>query len=430
MNTKLWNGLTTVALPLIPTVAGRTLDVAVGGEAGIDWANINQPATTQNLSGTTTKTATDVETKIDTLNNFVDTEILDIQNRLPASLGANGNMLADVRDYNGNAGTFTSGRPEVNTTSWGGTAVGSALVRANLIQVASSATPVTNLTRVYSTDFAANYVTGSGWNITVINGSSTTNLEAMVAEYVAGVFSVGTFTAAAKAELQTEANDAIIANRLDELLTADSDIDGAQPPTVGSVFHELMTKTTGSFTYDQTTDSLEALRDRTDSTASTTQTLVVACNDDVDVTNARIGAFPGTSDNTLYGWLRALMAATSTPSDIGFGFSSTLHSLEAAANQRTAIATQIDTVDNLLDTELPALTASIAALFTTARPQSYRTDGTTGTIDQLLYELIGHHGEAAIVTTTKTIYQIDGTTPAMTFTLNSPSTPTAVTRAT
>jgi len=55
VNVKLWNGLTTVALPLVPTTAGRTLDVSTGGEAGMDWANIGSPTTTVNLSGTSTK---------------------------------------------------------------------------------------------------------------------------------------------------------------------------------------------------------------------------------------------------------------------------------------------------------------------------------------------------------------------------------------
>lgn len=67
------------------------------------------------------------------------------------------------------------------------------------------------------------------------------------------------------AQVNTEVDTALADVRLDELLAADSDIDGAAPPTVGSVFHELMTKTAGSFTYDQTTDSLEAVRDRGDS---------------------------------------------------------------------------------------------------------------------------------------------------------------------
>jgi hypothetical protein len=60
---------------LKPTTAGRTLDVSAGGEAGIDLANVGSPSTTLNLSGTTIKTATDIET---------DTQ--DIQNRLPAAL--------------------------------------------------------------------------------------------------------------------------------------------------------------------------------------------------------------------------------------------------------------------------------------------------------------------------------------------------------
>jgi hypothetical protein len=65
-------------------------------------------------------------------------------------------------------------------------------------------------------------------------------------------------------EVESEVIDALIAQRLDELLNADSDIDGLAPPVVGSVIHELLTKTAGSFTYDQTTDSLEAVRDRGD----------------------------------------------------------------------------------------------------------------------------------------------------------------------
>jgi hypothetical protein len=41
-----------VSTRLAPTVAARTLDVSVGGEAGIDWANIGSPTTAQNVSAT------------------------------------------------------------------------------------------------------------------------------------------------------------------------------------------------------------------------------------------------------------------------------------------------------------------------------------------------------------------------------------------
>lgn len=71
---------------LKPTTAGRTLDVTATGEAGIDWANVGSPTTTLNLSGTTIKTATDVET--DTAN---------IQTRIPTALTANGEIKADTQ---------------------------------------------------------------------------------------------------------------------------------------------------------------------------------------------------------------------------------------------------------------------------------------------------------------------------------------------
>jgi hypothetical protein len=42
-----------VSSRLAPTTAGRTLDVSVGGEAGLDWNNIGTPSAFANLSGTT-----------------------------------------------------------------------------------------------------------------------------------------------------------------------------------------------------------------------------------------------------------------------------------------------------------------------------------------------------------------------------------------
>ncbi len=65
VNAKTWNNLATVALPLTPTVSGRSLDVSAGGEAGVDWANVGSPTTTVNLSGTTISTTQKVD--VDTI---------------------------------------------------------------------------------------------------------------------------------------------------------------------------------------------------------------------------------------------------------------------------------------------------------------------------------------------------------------------------
>lgn len=45
----------TTSSRLAPTTPGRTLDVSAGGEAGLDWANIGSPTTSQSLTGTTVK---------------------------------------------------------------------------------------------------------------------------------------------------------------------------------------------------------------------------------------------------------------------------------------------------------------------------------------------------------------------------------------
>jgi hypothetical protein len=88
---------------LKPTTAGRTLDVSATGEAGVDWANIGSPTTVVNLSGTTVKTATDVET-----------DTADIQTRLPAAL-VSGRIDASVGAIAANAITAASMAADAST---------------------------------------------------------------------------------------------------------------------------------------------------------------------------------------------------------------------------------------------------------------------------------------------------------------------------
>lgn len=100
---------------LKPTVAGRTLDVSAGGEAGVDWANIGSPTTAVNLSGTTVKTATDVET-----------DTADIQARLPATL-VGGRMDASVGAMAANTLTASALAADAVTEVQSGLATSSAL---------------------------------------------------------------------------------------------------------------------------------------------------------------------------------------------------------------------------------------------------------------------------------------------------------------
>ena len=95
---------------LMPTTDGRKLDVSAGGEAGIDWANIGSPTSTVGLSGTTVKTATDVET-----------DTADIQGRLPAALTGAGNIKADVLAISGDATAADNAESFFDGTGYAGT---------------------------------------------------------------------------------------------------------------------------------------------------------------------------------------------------------------------------------------------------------------------------------------------------------------------
>lgn len=100
---------------LKPTTAGRTLDVSAGGEAGLDWTNIGGATTTVNLSGTTVKTATDVEA-----------DTADIQTRLPAAL-VSGRIDASVGAMASNTLTAAALATDALTEIQSGLATSSAL---------------------------------------------------------------------------------------------------------------------------------------------------------------------------------------------------------------------------------------------------------------------------------------------------------------
>src|SRR3990167_7767363 len=97
--------------PLRPTVAGRTLDVSAGGEGGLDWANVGSPTTVVGLSGTSVKTATDVET--DTVeigvagagltNINLPNQTIDIVGNIT------GNLSGSVGSVTGAVGSVTAG---------------------------------------------------------------------------------------------------------------------------------------------------------------------------------------------------------------------------------------------------------------------------------------------------------------------------------
>lgn len=124
-----------------PTTSGRSIDVTTGGEVGIDWANIGSPTTTVNLSGTTVKTATDVE---------ADTQ--DIQSRIPAAL-VGGRIDANVGAISSDATAADNAEAFFDGTGYAGT--------NNVIPTVTNVTTVNGLAAgvITGTAIAANAIT-------------------------------------------------------------------------------------------------------------------------------------------------------------------------------------------------------------------------------------------------------------------------------
>lgn len=74
---------------VMPTVAGRTLDVTSGGAAGIDWANIENPTTAVNLSAT---------------NIDADQVVASVTGAVGSVTGAVGSVTGAVGSVTGNVG--------------------------------------------------------------------------------------------------------------------------------------------------------------------------------------------------------------------------------------------------------------------------------------------------------------------------------------
>ncbi len=81
-------------------------------------------------------------------------------------------------------------------------------------------------------------------------------------------------------------------------------------------------------------------------------------------------------------------------------------------------------------TTLGTSTLTAAQVLTTALAESYAAVGVAPTLSQAVFEVISLLSNRAVVGTTLTNYKLDGTTAAMTFTINSAGHPTTQTRAT
>ena len=223
---------------LRPTTADRTLDVSAGGEAGVDWANIGSPTTVQGLSGTTVKAVTD-EVDIGEVKGAAVTGVADFKADVSAvAVEANveGHVTTALGAYDGPT------KAEMDTAHG---------LLATPAQVATELATYDGPTKGEMDTAHALLATEAKQDII------DTNVDAILADTGTAGVVVASHTTAAKAELQAEANDALIALKLDHLVAVAENDD----PVDDSIIAKLAASDGDWSGFDEATDSLEAIRD-------------------------------------------------------------------------------------------------------------------------------------------------------------------------
>jgi hypothetical protein len=268
------------------TVVTTVSDVA--GYAGLDWSQVRAASTTVTLSGTTVKTATDIE---------VDTQ--DIQSRLPAALSG-GRIDASV-------GAYQTGLAPLSAASTA-SAVWDALIASYTVSGSFGA-------RVVRTDAASSgnelKITGSGHAAAVVHDCEPNSvpedafLSGAVSARVLATDAAAEVATSVRSELAVELGriDATVDSRaaasdMSTLLSRLGAFTGSGVNTVLGLLKAIMSKAAATpsdvgGTFSATTDSIEAIRDAQQAgTGDASQATLEAVQDTVDAIAASLSGTP------------------------------------------------------------------------------------------------------------------------------------------
>ena len=126
--------------------------------------------------------------------------------------------------------------------------------------------------------------------------------------------------------------------------------------------------------------------------------------------------------NTIDGIVDAILVDTAEIGSAGAGLTAVPWNSSWDAEVQSECTDALNAYDPPTKTEMDAM-------WTTAQTESYASDGAAATPAQLLYMIYCAVGEFAISSTTITGKKLDGSTTAMTWTINDASNPTSRTRA-
>ena len=236
------------------------------------------------------------------------------------------------------------------------------------------------------------------------------------------------------AEVQSEVNDALVALGLDHLVSASvagSDV------TDNSIVAKLVSKesTADWDDYVNTTESLQALRDRGDAAWTTggggSAPTVAEIRAEMDSNSTQLAAIVADTNELQTDWanggrldliIDGILTDTAEIGSAGAGLSAVPWNSSWDAEVQSECTDALNAYD-------PPTKAEMDGMWTTAQTESYASDGAAATPAQLLYMILCSVSEFAISGTTITGKKLDGSTTAMTWTISDSSNPTSRTRA-
>lgn len=174
-------------------------------------------------------------------------------------------------------------------------------------------------------------------------------------------------------------------------------------------------------TFNGTTDSLEAIRNRGDAAWITATGFSTHSAADVwSVATRTLTASTNFNDVSATDvWAAATRTLTANTN---------LNDLDAAG-VRSALGMASANLDTQI-AALPTASENATATLTTQMTEAYAADGTAPTLAQAMFQTMQFLHESSVSGTTVTIKGLDGSTSKMTFTLDDATTPTSITRAT
>lgn len=437
VNVKTWNDLATVALPLVPTTAGRTLDVAATGEAGLDFNNILSSAlvTLHSLTVTGATTLSGIVTANNVSNSIVGCGITtasinsiadQVWDEILSGHVIVGSAGAALSAAGGSGDPWSTALPGAYGAGTAGYIVG------------------TNIDALISSRMGT-YTQPTGFLAATFPGGTIANTTNITAGTITTVTTVGTLTTYTGNTPQTGDayaivnsgvhGNAAIKGYVDDIGTAGAGLTAI--PWNAAWDAEVQSECADALTaYGVSTLDAAGIRTAVGLASANLDTQLLLIYGVIDTEIGTLVTQTGAAA------IRAAVGLASANLD------TQLAAIVADTNELQTDWTNGGRLDLLIDAILDdtgtsgvvlaagsvnasALAAdAVAEIWTTALTESYGTDGSALTGAQLLYLVLGNVSEFAIASVTKTVKKIDGSTTAATYTLDSATTPTSITRAT